>query len=149
MNGLTITLLEPGNGGPDILDADCEQNSVGFERGSVAKADGEQLTRFIDRRIDDTAHELNAEFDALRVTQLAQLGRADALVTEIAADAARLPVARIAGVDDDDLVEIAGEPERGAESGGAAANYCNIVALCRHAGRGCKFDSRHSGLDLT
>jgi hypothetical protein len=46
-------------------------------------------------------------------------------------------------------VEITGEPERGAKSGGTGADYRNIETLCRHAGRGCKFDSRHSGLDLT
>jgi hypothetical protein len=62
-------------------------------------------------------------------------------VTEIAVDAAGLPVSWVTGVDDDDFVEIAGEPERGAESGGAAADNCNIVTLCRHAERGCKFDS--------
>jgi hypothetical protein len=35
-------------------------------------------------------------------------------VSEVAVDAAGFPIAGIAVVDDDDLVEISGEPERGA-----------------------------------
>src|SRR6266550_6510142 len=68
VNGLAVTALEPWNVGPEILDADCEENSIGFDRRSVAKADGEQLTRLIDRRVHDTAHELDIVCDALRVT---------------------------------------------------------------------------------
>lgn len=50
---------------------------------------------------------------------------------EVAVDAARLPIAGIAGIDDYDFVEIPGEPERGAESGGTAANYRNIIWFVR------------------
>jgi hypothetical protein len=136
VNGLAIAALEPGNVGPRILDADREQNSAGFYRRSVAKANGEQLTSLIDRLIDDAAHELDSVLGALGATEHAELGRADTLMAEVAVDAARLPVAGITGVDDYDFVEIAGEPERGAESGGTAADYRNIVWLCGHAGWG-------------
>ena len=62
-------------------------------------------------------------------------------MAEEAVDPARLPVARIAGIDEDDFVEISRQPERGAKSGGPATYYCNIVSLCGHAEGGCKFDS--------
>jgi hypothetical protein len=88
MNGLAVTTLEPGNVGPKILDADREQNSAGLYLRSVAKADGEQLTGLIDRLIDDAAHELYAVLGALGATERTQLGRADALVAEVAVDAA-------------------------------------------------------------
>ena len=65
---------------------------------------------------------VDSEVGALFAPQSAQLGGADALVSEISVDAARLPVAGIAGIDDDDPVEIAREPERGAQSGGPTAD---------------------------
>jgi hypothetical protein len=66
-------------------------------------------------------------------------------VSEVSVDAARLPVAGIARVYDDDPVEVAGEPECGAQSGGPAADYDYVIILFSHAGRGCKFDSLHAG----
>jgi hypothetical protein len=38
-------------------------------------------------------------------------------------------------------VEIAGEPERGTQSSGAASDYGYIIAPRRHAPRGCKKNS--------
>jgi hypothetical protein len=62
-------------------------------------------------------------------------------VSEVSVDAAGLPVPGITGVDEYHLVEISGEPERGTQSCGSTADYCYIIMVFGHAGRGCKFDS--------
>ena len=54
--------------------------------------------------------ELRAVFRGLLATDRAQLRRADPLVAEESVDAARLPVSRITGIDDDDFVQVARQP---------------------------------------
>lgn len=71
VNALAVAALEPGNIGPEIPDADREQNSVGFDHRSVAKADVEQLTSLVYRLIDDPAHELDAVLRALGAAESA------------------------------------------------------------------------------
>ena len=56
VNGLTVAAVEAGNVGPEILDADGEQNSFGLDRLPAAKADLEPLTRFVERPVDDTVN---------------------------------------------------------------------------------------------
>src|SRR3982751_5125872 len=57
-------------------------------------------------------------------------------MTEVPVDAARFPVARIAGIDDDYFAEITREPECGAEPGRSAPNNRNVVFIRWHLGRG-------------
>ena len=46
---------------------------------------------------------------------------------EVAVDAARFPVARIAGVEDDDATQVAAEPDGGAQAGRPAADDGDVV----------------------
>ena len=113
MNGLAVAALESWNLGPEILDADREQNPVGFDRHSVAKADREQLASLVRRSIDDAVHKVDAELRGLSSSKRAKLGRANALVPKVAVYATGFPIAGIAGIDDYDFMEVASEPERG------------------------------------
>jgi hypothetical protein len=112
VNGLAVAAVEARDIRPEILDSNREQNSSGFDLCFVAQANLERLARQVDCVIDDAIDEVNAELCALRSSERAELGRANALVAEVAVYAAGFPIARITGIDDYDFVEIASEPER-------------------------------------
>src|SRR5260221_6751567 len=80
------------------------------------------------------AHRIN-ERDAFRTRLLpaatSQLFRTNGRQSEIAVHAARFPISWVARVDDRDAVEIAGQPDAGAETGGAPAGDCDLRHLFR------------------
>jgi len=50
-------------------------------------------------------------------------------VAEISVDASRLPVAWISGIDDDDFVEIARQPEPGGDGRRDRPDYGNVITI--------------------
>src|SRR5260221_2086077 len=80
------------------------------------------------------AHRIN-ERDAFRTRLLpaatSQLFRTNGRQSEIAVHAARFPISWVARVDDRDAVEIAGQPDAGAETGGGAAHEFDVIVLFR------------------
>src|SRR5260221_8750158 len=80
------------------------------------------------------AHRIN-ERDAFRTRLLpaatSQLFRTNGRQSEIAVYAARFPISWVARVDDRDAVEIAGQPDAGAETGGAPPGDCLVVVVFR------------------
>jgi hypothetical protein len=80
------------------------------------------------------------ELDTVRSTFVsrfsAELGRRGAGVPGESIHSARLPVARVAGIDDHDAMEIATEPERGCQTRRASSDYGDIVWLIHASLRG-------------
>ena len=93
--------------------------------GQVAKACNQICT---------IVNQLGAECPACLAAFAAQLGWADVVETEIAVDAASLPIARITAVDHADRMQIARGPDRRAESGRSAANDRDVEIPLRHGG---------------
>ena len=116
MYSFPVAVAETGNGRPDVPDADCQQNATCLDYCFIAQLDREELTRLIIGRVDDAGQELDAIFCAFLASARAQLRRSYALVAKESVDTARFPVAWIAGIDDDDFVEVSRQPERGGKS---------------------------------
>ena len=80
------------------------------------------------------------ELDTVRSTFVsrfsAELGRRGAGVPGESIHAARLPVARVAGIDDHDAMEVATEPERGCQPCGTAADYCDVIGFAHDRSEG-------------
>ena len=118
----SVDMLEAGDIRPDVLQADGEEQSAHVQ--PVAAGEGELEGAIVAsfHRIADAVDERGTGSARFIASAAAQLGGANARQAKKAIHAARLPIAWIAGVDEDDAVEIAGEPDAGGESGGAAAD---------------------------
>src|SRR5688500_15146464 len=104
--GFAVALIQAGDVGADIFEADRQQNSAGFDRRPGVEVKSEQLTGFVQGVLDHSIHEGDAEALALPASDRPQLGRANTLVAEVAVDASGLPVPRIPRVGNDNFVEI-------------------------------------------
>ena len=78
-------------------------------------------------------HDLDAVLARFVAPAAAQLGRTDARMAQEAVDAARLPVARVAGVHEHHAVEVAREPDARAQPGGPSADDGDVEQLLRRA----------------
>ena len=90
-----------------------------------------ELKLEVDTSLSDSHDESIDELDTVLATLVAglpaKLGRRDPRVTGKAIHTARLPIARVAGVDDHGAVQIAAEPERGREPRRASADYRYVI----------------------
>ena len=83
---------------------------------------------------DKPVDQLDTDVATLVACQAAKLRRFDPRMARKPIYTARLPVARIAGIDDHDFMEIAAEPERCSESGGPAADDRDVEVHGRTEG---------------
>ena len=90
--------------------------------------------------LPDANDESIDELDTVRSTFVsrfsAEVGRRGAGVPRESIHAARLPVARVAGIDDHDAMEVATEPERGCQPCGTAADYCDVIGFAHDRSEG-------------
>ena len=78
---------------------------------------------------DEPIDELDTVLAALVAGLPAELGRCDAGVAGEAVDPACLPIAGVAGIDDDDAMQIAPKPERCRQPCGPAADYGYVIGI--------------------
>ena len=74
-----------------------------------------------------TIDELGPPAPRFVATGAAQGGGSDVGEAEVAVYAARLPIARVAGVDEDDAPQVAAEPHGGGEARRTAADDCHVI----------------------
>ncbi len=110
MRGLAVAVIQSGYVGPDVLDADREENSSRFDRTALVEIQDESLAVRILHGAHLIIDELGAEFFRVGASFRAKVGRPNALRAEEPIDAASFPVAGIAGIDQNDRVQIAGKP---------------------------------------
>jgi hypothetical protein len=85
---------------------------------------------------DESVDELDTILSTLVAGFPAELGGRDPWVAGEAVHATRLPVARVAGIDDHDAMEVATEPERGCQPCGTAADYCDVIGFAHDRSEG-------------
>lgn len=117
VRGLAVAALEPGNVGPDVLDPDGDEEALRLDHAPALEDETEVLVAHLRGGLHAAVHQLRAEAPGLVPPALAQLGWRDVGEAEVPMDAARLPVARVARIDDHHRVQVAAEPDGRAEAG--------------------------------
>ena len=83
---------------------------------------------------DESIDELDTVLATLVAGLPAKLSRRNPRVAGKAVHAACLPIAGVAGIDDDDAMQIAPKPERCRQPCGSAADYSYVIGIA-HIGR--------------
>jgi hypothetical protein len=124
-----VNVLQTGNVGPHVAQSDREQEPVGGEAPAPFHAHDEAIVVPVVGAEDQAVAQRDSELAAGLPPAPAQIGGAHTRQPEIAVDAERLPVARVAAVDDHHGVEIARQPDRRAQPGGSSADDRYVVVL--------------------
>src|SRR5687768_18496237 len=127
MHRLAVAAVEPGDLRPHILDPDRQQEALRGEGPPAVERRDEAILLFLSNRAHATIDQLRSVAGSLGAAALTQLGWGDAVQSQIAVDPARLPVARVAGIDDDHGVQIAREKERAGEPSRPPADDGDVV----------------------
>jgi len=123
----SVDVIEARHIGPDVLQPDREEQAPRLERAAVVEGELEAL---LVRPCDGRAygvHQLNVAVASLVAPHAAKLRRLDLRMAEEAVDAARLPVARVAGIDEHDAVQVAREPNARAQPRRSAPDDGDVV----------------------
>ena len=117
-----VDVLHARDVGPDVAQSDRQEQPV---RGDAIAALQAEQKRVVVVQLG-AQHDGVAQMDADRAARVSsartQLGRRNAVESEVSVDPARVPIARITAVDQRDGMEIAPQPCRRAQPGGAAAD---------------------------
>ena len=125
-----IHTFESGNVGPHVLESDGKQQPSRVDLPTITEDEIEVLLVVAGDAFTHSVHEFDAELSCLVASHAAQLRGTNARMAKKAIDTARLPVAWVAGVDEDDAMEVAGEPHARAESSGTSADDGDVVPRC-------------------
>src|SRR5687768_18407231 len=100
-----------------------------MDRLAVGQRELEVLLIALRNAFAHRIHELHPMPSRFVAPHAAQLRRTDVGMTEEAVDPTCLPIARIAGIDEDDGMEVAREPDARREPRGPAAHDGHVVRL--------------------